>query len=137
MPCPGGRSSPFLHPSGGAPKKAAKRSVQIESTVTENGQRARSNGNFRFGARLCENWRRRSPPLRSEILKRWERPAVDDIFGTVYGCGAWGRQEGYQIGHLAGFRRPPERNPAKRIHDDLLAASHGDFNVKAASTPRS
>jgi hypothetical protein len=46
-------------------------------------------------------------------------------------------KEGYQIGHLAGFRRPPERNPAKRIHDDLLAASHGDFNVKAASTPRS
>ncbi|MGZ2504610.1 hypothetical protein ACVINI_005155 [Rhizobium beringeri] len=56
------------------------------------------------------------------ILKRWDGPAVNDIFGTGYGRGAWGRQEGYQIGDLAGFGRSPERNFAERVHDDLLAA---------------
>src|SRR5262245_5960486 len=51
-----------------------------------------------------------------------DRPAVDDVLCAADRFGPRRDDEGDEIGNLTWPRWASQRNPAKRLHDDLLAA---------------
>src|SRR5580704_4379358 len=53
---------------------------------------------------------------------RWDRSAVDDVFGARDGRSARRGQECNQVCHLPRLGRSPKRNAAKTLHDNLLTA---------------